>query len=232
MRRLLEAGGYVAAVILVAFGIAALVIGINGRSEIQDNLSQEKIYGGSDMFRDGTGSIDEAVAEAGLDPESVSLPDCEVYDPEQAAANPDYQGEPIDNGTRARCFADYMRIHALESSGGLVYAEMGRFVAADDPENPAGTSDPEAALIDEQGNPVSNGARNTWVTETALATALNMAYFAEQVSNFGLVVAIALILSGIGFALLSYAAFHSPWRHHADDSQPPPSPPPPATPET
>ena len=41
MRRLLEFGGYAAAVILVAFGIAALVIGINGRGDITDNLRQE-----------------------------------------------------------------------------------------------------------------------------------------------------------------------------------------------
>ena len=49
-----------------------------------------------------------------------------------------------------------MRIHALESSGGLTYAQMGRFLAADDPENPAGTSDEAAALTDEEGNPVPN----------------------------------------------------------------------------
>ena len=74
MRRLLEFGGYAAAVILVAFGIAALVIGINGRGDITDNLRQEKIYGGDDMFRDGPGSIDEAVAESGLDPATRRQP--------------------------------------------------------------------------------------------------------------------------------------------------------------
>ena len=81
-----------------------------------------------------------------------------------------------------------MRIHALESSGGLTYAEMGRFLAADDPENPAGTSDEEAALTDEEGNPVPNAARNTWVTETSLSTALNLSYMAEQLALFGIVV--------------------------------------------
>ena len=45
------------------------------------------------------------------------------------------------------------------------------------------------------------------MTETALATALNMAFFAEQVSNFGIVVAIALILAGLGFGILAFAAF-------------------------
>ena len=96
-----------------------------------------------------------------------------------------------------------MRIHALESSGGLTYAQMGRFLAADDPENPAGTSDEAAALTDEEGNPVPNQARNTWVTETALSTALNLSYMAEQLALFGIVVGFALILAGIGFLVLA-----------------------------
>ncbi|MGZ8687064.1 MAG: hypothetical protein ACXWZP_01410, partial [Gaiellaceae bacterium] len=74
---------------------------------------------------------------------------------------------------------------------------------ADDPENAAGTSDSEAALKDADGNPVANAARNTWVTETALATALNVSYMASQIALFGLVVGIALLLSGIGFIILA-----------------------------
>ena len=100
-----------------------------------------------------------------------------------------------------------MRIHALESSGGLTYAEMGRYVSASDPSDPAGTSDAAAAAKDESGNPVSNGARNLWVTETALATALNMSYLATGIAIFSIVVGIALILAGVGFLLLAYAVF-------------------------
>ena len=96
-----------------------------------------------------------------------------------------------------------MRIHALEASGGLTYAQMGRFLAAKDPTNPAGTSDEAAALKDADGNPVANAARNTWVTETALTTALNVSYMAEQIALFGLIVGIALLLSGIGFVILA-----------------------------
>jgi hypothetical protein len=132
--------------------------------------------------------IQPGIDEAGL---AVSAPDCDVA------------GEEIDTGSEARCFAQYMRIHALESSGGLTYAQMGRFVAADDPENPAGTSDEAAALTDEEGNPVPNQARNTWVTETALSTALNVSYMAEQLALFGIVVGVALILSGVGFLVLA-----------------------------
>ena len=96
-----------------------------------------------------------------------------------------------------------MHEHALESSDGLPYAEMGRFVSAADPKSPAGTSDETAALKDEKGNPVSNSARNTWVTATALSTALNVSYMAEQMALFGIVVGIALLLSGIGFIILA-----------------------------
>jgi hypothetical protein len=113
------------------------------------------------------------------------------------------EGELVNTGSEARAFADLMRTHALEASGGLVYADMGRFQAAADPEDPAGTSDPEAAVLDEEGNPVPNAARNTWVTQTALATALNQAYFAERVGFFGIVVGVALLLAGIGFLVLA-----------------------------
>ena len=187
-RRILEIGGIIAGAVMIAFGIGALVMSINARSTVSDELQRENIVGSADM---NPTDIEAAMKEAGL--EGVAVPSCDVA--EQA----------IESGSDARCFAQYMRIHALESSGGLTYAEMGRFVAASDPDNPAGTSDPEAALKDADGNTVSNAARNTWVTETALATALNVSYMAEQIALFGLVVGIALLLSGIGFVILAFA---------------------------
>jgi len=84
---------------------------------------------------------------------------------------------------------------------------MGRFVAAADPSSPKGTSDEAAAVKDEKGKPVANGARNTWVTETALATALNVSYMAQQLGLFTIVVGIALLLSGVGFIILALAFF-------------------------
>jgi hypothetical protein len=123
-------------------------------------------------------------------------------------------GEAIDNGTDARCFAQYLRIHALGSSNGLTYAQMGRFMAKPDAP-PAetdfngGTSNDEFALVDEQsGQPVSNGPRNLWVTATALSSALNLAYTAEQISMFGIVVGIALLLTGIGLVILAVSVLH------------------------
>jgi hypothetical protein len=79
---------------------------------------------------------------------------------------------------------------------------MGRFVSAANPDDPAGTSDEAAAVKDENGQPVSNGARDIWVTETALTTALNTSFFAERVGIFTLAIGGALLLTGIGFLVL------------------------------
>jgi hypothetical protein len=202
-RRALEIGGIIAGVLMIAFGIGALVMSINARSTVSDEIQRENIVGSADM---NPTDIEAAMTEAGL--EGVAVPSCDVAE------------QPIENGDDARCFAQYMRIHALESSGGLTYAQMGRFLAADDPENPAGTSDSEAALKDEEGNPVSNAARNTWVTETALATALNVSYMAEQIALFGLVVGIALLLSGIGFIILALVVLGSGAKAAAEGAKP------------
>ena len=147
------------------------------------------IVGSSDMCPEG---IARGIEEAKL---TVDAPVCDVAE------------EPITTGSEARCFAQYMRIHALESSGGLTYAEMGRYVSASNPTDAAGTNDPTAAAKDADGQPVSNAARNTWVTETALSTALNMSYMATGVAIFSIVVGIALILAGVGFLILAAAVF-------------------------
>jgi hypothetical protein len=46
------------------------------------------------------------------------------------------------------------------------------------------------------------------VTETALTTALNMSYMADQLSLFSIVIGVALLLTGIGFVVLDWAALH------------------------
>ena len=109
--------------------------------------------------------------------------------PSRRSMSPESRSTPA---SRARAFAGYMRIHALESSGGLTYAQMGRYATADG--KPAGTNDPALAQKGTDGEPVANAARNTWVTETALATALNVSYMAERTALFGIVVGIALLL--------------------------------------
>jgi hypothetical protein len=185
-RRILEIGGAIAGTLMIAFGIGALTMSINARNTVGNELKSQQIVGSADM---NPTDIKAAMKDAGL--VNVSAPSCNVAD------------QTIQTGGDARCFAQYMRIHALESSGGLTYSQMGRFLAASDPTNPAGTSDDTAALKDADGKPVANAARNTWVTETALTTALNVSYMAEQIALFGLVVGIALLLSGIGFIILA-----------------------------
>ena len=174
MRRVLEIGGLVAGVVLIAFGAVAIYMGFDGRSTVRDSIKQEQIFFGN-------AAEDEAVAKH-----------AEQWSEEQVLT-----------GDQARAFALIIREHALGSTEGLTYAEMGRFVSAADPSDPEGTSDEAAAAKDEEGQPISNGARNTWVTATALSSALNMSYMAEQLATFGIVVGVALLLSGIGFMILA-----------------------------
>ena len=182
MRKLLAIGGFASAALLITFGVAAIVMGVNGRNTVQQSLSQENIVGSDDMT---PALIKAAALEAGL-PETTTFPTLSVA------------GKTIDTGSEARAFAGYMRIHALEASGGLTYSQLPRFATADG----KGTNDAELALQSD-GNPVGNPARETWVTATALGTALNASYMAESLSLFGIVVGIALLLAGIGFAILA-----------------------------
>ena len=100
-----------------------------------------------------------------------------------------------------------MRVHALEATGGYTYAQMGQFEAKPDTpkascrrvEARATNSSPRST---ETGKLAENGAREVWVTETALSTALNASYMADRLSLFGIVVGIALLLTGIGFLVL------------------------------
>jgi hypothetical protein len=186
-RKLLEYGGVAAGVVMIAIGVVSLVLAIDGRNEVRSSLKQEAIVGSPDMTPD---AIATEAKEAGL-PATINLPTCSVAD------------QAIDTGAEAKCFAQYMRIHALESTGGLTYAQMGRFQSAANPDDPAGTNDEAAAAKDENGQPVSNGARNIWVTETSLSTALNVSFLAENIAMFGVVVGMALLLSGIGFMILA-----------------------------
>jgi hypothetical protein len=192
MRKLFEIGGFVAAAVLIAFGIVAIVMGVNGRNTVGTELKQQQIVGTPDMT---PSAIAAEARKAGL--KNVSLPTCSVA------------GTPITTGARARCFAEYMRIHALEATGGYVYSQMGMYLAK--PGTPrsqllpgGGTDNAAYAQLDPKTKqPLPNGARNVWVTETALATALNTSYMADQLSLFGIVVGVALLLSGIGFGVLA-----------------------------
>jgi len=184
MKRFFEMGGVIAGLLLVVFAIGAIAIGVAGRHEVRQNIAREAIVGSPDMT---PSAIKSEAAKAGL--KNVALPTCSV-------AN-----QSINTGDRAKCFASYMRIHALEATGGLTYAQMGRFLDT----NGKQTNDENAAAVDPTTKrPVENLARNVWVTETALTTALNTSFFAERVALFSIVMGIALLLTGIGFLVLAY----------------------------
>ena len=186
MRRGFVLGGVAAGAILILLGVGSIVVGASGKSEVQDRIADEQIVGTPDMTPDATQA---AVKEAGLT--DVEIPDCSVAD------------EEIDTGSEAKCFASYMRIHALESTGGKVYSEMPRAV---DTKTGKPVPEDKAAVALENGTAIDNPERQTWVTETALATALNTSYFAEQVSDFGIAMGIALVLIGIGLLVLTFGA--------------------------
>ena len=182
VRKFLEIGGYIAAVVLIAFGVGAVYTGLNARGVVQDTLAQENIVGTPDMTPT---AIKAEAKQAGLDVSKLTFPTVSVA------------GKDINSGDRAHAFAGYMRIHALEATGGLTYAQMPRYATADG----KGTNDP-AQAVQVNGQPQDNGARQVWVTETALATALQSSYMADQLSLFALVTGTALLLSGIGFGIL------------------------------
>jgi hypothetical protein len=181
-------GGIVATLVLVGAGAGYMVVGMDSRAEVRDTIAREGIVGTPDMRPGGI----EQTAVTG------PLPTCSVA------------GEAVDTGAEARCFAEYMRIHALESTDGQVYAEMGRFL--DDRGRPT-SDESKAAVNPETGRPVENGLRNLWVTETALATGLNMSFFAEQVGLFAIVMGACMVVIGLGLGILTLAVFgFAPWR--------------------
>ena len=193
MNTLFHRGGVIASIILILLGLVSIGAGIVGHGEVATTLEREKITGSPDMTPE---AVRAEVEEAGLE-DVEGLPDCDVAD------------EVVDTGAEAKCFAQYIRIHALEATGGRAYAEMGRFVTESGEE----TDDPAQAATDpDTGEPVANGARNIWVTATALSTALNTSYFAQQVARFSIAMGVALLLVGIGFLVLVRGMARSPGR--------------------
>lgn len=160
-RKLFEYGGIASGVVMIAFGVASLVLSISGFYEVRDTIARENIVGTPDS----------------------TIP-----------------GQKVDTGSEAKAFADVIRKHTLEATGGQTYSEMPRFLD----ENGEPTEDEALAATDpESGEPVANPARNLWITETALTTALNTSYLAERIAFFGIVVGVALLLTGIGFLVLA-----------------------------
>jgi hypothetical protein len=155
MSKLVTYAGIAASVIMIAFGIGAIVVGFDGRDRVRDDLAREQIVGTPDS----------------------TIPN-----------------QKVDTGSEAQAFANVMRKHTLEATGGQTYAQMGRYL-----DTSGKPTDDENAAATKNGKPVENPLRQLWVTETALTTALNTAYFAESVATFAIVMGAALLLVGIGF---------------------------------
>jgi len=183
-RRIFELGGIIASVVLLTFGIVSIVMGTNGTSTVSSSLKAEHIVGTPDMT---PAAITAGARKAGLNISQLA----------------------INSGDRARVMVQYMRIHTLEATGGFTYAQMGRYEAK--PNTPTsqlavgkGTDNPAYAVVDPKTKqPVENGARSIWPTETALTMALNTSYMAERLSYFGMMIGVALLLAGIGFSVLT-----------------------------
>jgi hypothetical protein len=167
MKKWFAYGGIAASVILIAFGIGAIAIGVTGYNDVRDEIAAQKIVAGDDAAELTGGKLQP--------------------------------GDEIKTGAQARAFADIMEHHTLDATQGKRYAEMGRFLTPEGKD----TSDEALAAKTDDGRPVENGLRNMWVTETALTTALNTAFFAERVAVFSIVMGAALLLTGIGFLVLT-----------------------------
>jgi len=67
MSRLFRYGGIAASIVLIAFGIGAVVIGIDGRDQVRSDLAREQIVGTPDSSIPGqkvdTGSEAQAFAK-------------------------------------------------------------------------------------------------------------------------------------------------------------------------
>lgn len=123
---------------------------------------------------------DELVTQNIVTPDDASIPGVRVDDP-----------------TTAKSMADIINTHALESTGGLTYSEMGRF--QNEEGTPEGTNDEAAAVKDANGRPVSNGLRSTALTAANLRTSLYTSIMAFNVSD--LVIGLGLMIIVLGVAV-------------------------------
>ncbi len=112
---------------------------------------------------------------------------------------------PVTDMATALSMAEIIQVHAAKFSGGLSYAEMGRFAVESG--DAAGTSNSDEALKDANGNPVANSARDTQLTAAGLVTSLSLTAMAIGISygaialGFGFSL-LGVVIAGLGYALL------------------------------
>lgn len=166
-----------------AFPIALMLIGLVFLAA--GGYTLKRGFDAKDQVRD------ELVAQKIVTPDDASIPGVLVDDPKSAEA-----------------MADIINTHALESTGGLTYSEMGRF--ANEEGTPIGTNDEAEAAKDPNGRPLTNNLRNTALTAANLRTSLYTSVMAFNVSDLviglGLMIAVlGLAVGGLGVALAGLA---------------------------
>ena len=90
MRKALEIGGFVAAAVLVVFGVVAIAMGVNGRQTVNNSLSHEYIVAGSDMT---PSAIKAEAQKAGIASSVKQWPTMDIA------------GKTIDTGPEAQAMA-------------------------------------------------------------------------------------------------------------------------------
>ena len=119
MRPFTKYAGIAASVILIAFGIGAIYMGVSGRAEVRDSIKQEQIVGTPDMDKAIAGKPVTTGAEAklfaeGIRKHTLADTDGQVYaemgrfldengnptSDEAAAAKDPETGEPVANQAR------------------------------------------------------------------------------------------------------------------------------------
>ena len=189
MSKLYVYAGIAASVIMIAIGIGAIAIGLSGRSEVR---GQDR--GGADHGH--------ARYEPGRHPR-------------RRRGGGDRDGRPglhrRGRACRRRIEREMLRrVHAHPRARGHGRPDLRGDAAL----HRQGRQSPRRRSrtpqwTRRQASRSSNPQRNIWVTETALGTALNTSYFAEQVAEFSIVMGLCLLLAGIGFLVLT---LRLPWR--------------------
>ncbi|MBP6912740.1 MAG: hypothetical protein KBB86_02295 [Candidatus Pacebacteria bacterium] len=106
-------------------------------------------------------------------------------------------GQPVRGPLTLMAQANVIRDHTLKTTGGKTYAEMPRQIAKLDTDG--------KPVFDASGNAVMvpNGARDMWITATALTTALNLGIVTYAFSGLMVLLGLISIWTGITFNALS-----------------------------
>ena len=103
MRKALEIGGFIAAAVLVTFGVVAIVMGVNGRNTVNNSLSHEYIVAGPDMTPT---AIKAEAQKAGIASAVKQWPTMDIA------------GKTIDTGPEAQAMAQYGIAHLAVTEPG------------------------------------------------------------------------------------------------------------------